>query len=236
MKKLILGIFIAINLISCNVPRDINSYPETNFNERENEPITQSLFSDKNSTISEENIQKILTNSYKLPDNLRVAFVKLESSQNQKRYHWSDEEFLKNQQSYLDSFTRNFRSSNRVKAIKTIPDLLISNNPTFTLIREAGVRTQSDIIVIYSINSDLYSKYKMFSKADIKAFATTQLIILDIKTGLIPFTTIVTKDVQSKKMDNELNNSEAENRIKNEAVLQTINEIGNQINEFLKNN
>jgi len=236
MKKIILGTIAIFSLISCGVSKAVSNYPETNYVSQENEPITQSLFNDKNSTISEENIQKILTNAYKLPENLRVAFVKLESSQNQRRYYWSDEEFLKNQQSYLDSFIKNFRNSNRVKTIKTIPDLLISSNPTFTSIREAAVRTQSDIVVIYSINSDLYSKYKMFSKADIKAFATTQLIILDVKTGLIPFTTIVTKDVQSKKTDNELNNSEAANRIKNEAVLQTINEIGNQINEFLKNN
>lgn len=76
----------------------------------------------------------------------------------------------------------------------------------------------------------------MFSKTDIKAFATTQLIIMDVKTGLIPFTTIVTKDVQSKKQENELNDSEAVNRTKNEAVLSTINEIGEQMNDFLKSN
>ena len=76
----------------------------------------------------------------------------------------------------------------------------------------------------------------MFSKTDIKAFATTQLIIMDVKTGLIPFTTIVTKDVQSKKKENELNDSEAINRTKNEAVLSTINEIGEQMNDFLKSN
>jgi len=113
---------------------------------------------------------------------------------------------------------------------------LISNNLSFTNIREAAIRTQSDIVVVYSISSDIYSKYKMFSKTDIKAFATTQLIIMDVKTGLIPFTTIVTKDVQSKKQENELNDSEAVNRTKNEAVLSTINEIGEQMNDFLKSN
>ena len=197
-------------------------------------PITKSLFDDKTSTISEENIQKILDGNYSLPNNLRVSLVKLESSQSRRNYYWNDEEYLKSQQQYLDLFTAKFKQSPRVQKVTKIPDLLISTHPTFTNIREAAVRTQSDIVVIYSIDSDLYSKYKLFSKSDIKAFATTQLIILDVRTGLIPFSTMVTKEYQSKRQKNELNNSEATNRIKNEAVLLTIQEIGDRIIQFLK--
>ena len=171
--------------------------------------------------------------NYKLPNNLRVAFVKLESSQNERRYYWSDEQYLKSQQQYLDLFNEKFKSSNRVKSISTIPDILISKNPTFSSIRESAVRTQSDIVVIYSINSDIYSQYKLFSKTSIKAFATIQLIILDVRTGLVPFTKIITKDFQDKKNETDLNESEATNRIKNQAVLLTIDEIGKQIIEFL---
>src|SRR5690606_27466974 len=126
-------------------------------------PLTQSLFSDKASTISEENIQKILDGNYALPDNLRVAIVKLENNQYHRNYYWNDEQFLKSQQEYMDLFTDKFKQSERVQKVSNIPELLISSNPTFTNIREAAVRTQSDVVVIYSISSDLYSKYKMFS-------------------------------------------------------------------------
>lgn len=221
--------------MSCVTSRELSS-PSSDYYSSDSESITQSLFNDKNASISEENIQKILTGKFKLSENLRVAIVKLESNSSQRKYYWSDEEYLKTQQSYLDLFTQNLKNSGKVKSVKLIPDLLISNNLSFTNIREAAIRTQSDIVVVYSISSDIYSKYKMFSKTDIKAFATTQLIIMDVKTGLIPFTTIVTKDVQSRKKENELNDSEAINRTKNEAVLSTINEIGEQMNDFLKSN
>lgn len=238
MRKAGLFILIGIIFASCSTTKQVGS---SNLSaiasgiESPNPPITKSLFDDKSSTISEENIQKILDGNYKLPDNLRVAFVKLESSQNRQRYYWADEQFLKSQQQYLDLFSQKFKSSPRVKSIATIPDILISQTPTFTTIREAAVRTQSDIAVIYSINSDIYSQYKLFAKADIKAFATTQLIILDVRTGLIPFTTIVTKDFKDKKSSTDLNDSEAASRIKNQAVLLTIEEIGNQISNFLNN-
>lgn len=196
--------------------------------------MTQSLFSDKNATISEENIQKILDGNYHLPQKLRVALVKLESQQRQRHFYWSDEQYLKSQQAYLDLFTQQFKNSGRVTNVSVIPDLLISGNPTFTSIREAAVRTQADVVVVYSISSDIYSRYRLFSKTDIKAFATTQLIILDVRTGLIPFSTIVTKDFQSQKQKEELSDYEAGSRTKNEAVLLTIGEIGHKIASFLE--
>lgn len=237
MKKLGLLLFTAITLLSCSTTKPVSHPTEHVVNAygmRGIDPeITSSLFDDKSSTISEESIQKILDGTYNLPNGLRVAFVKLDGSQSQRRYYWANEQYLKSQQQYLDLFTEKFKNSSRVKSISTIPDILLSHNPTFTTIRESAVRTQSDIVVVYSINSDIYSHYKLFSKTNIKAFATTQLIVLDVRTGLIPFTTIITKDFQDKKNDNDLNESEAVNRIKNQAVLLTIEEIGNQITDFL---
>ena len=195
--------------------------------------ITQSLFNDKASTISEDNIQKILDGGYKLPQQLRVAIVRLENAAQRKRYYWSDEQYLKTQQSYLDLFSEKFKQSSRVTTISIIPDLLISNPPSFTSIREAAIRMQADVVVVYSITSDIYSKYKLFSRPDIKAFATTQIILLDVRTGLVPFSAIVTRDAFSQKRKDELDNGEAASRIQNEAVLLTIDDIGKKITEFL---
>lgn len=196
--------------------------------------ITQSLFNDRSSTVSEENIQKILDGAYALPRQLRVAVVRLEAPVQQRRYYYfDDEQYLKTQQSYLDLFIEKFKQSPRVSKVTLIPDLLVSKTPGFTNIREAAVRMQADIVVIYAITSDLYSRYKAFSKTDIKAFATTQLIILDVRTGLVPFSSIVTKDVFSQRKKEEMDVSEAAGRIQHEAVLLTINEIGGKITNFL---
>ncbi|MDT0295835.1 hypothetical protein ACFQ3R_11555 [Mesonia ostreae] len=230
-------LLLIILLSSCSANKNIGQNSQTISGQgyyKPDPPLTKSLFDDKSATITEENIKKILDGNYSLSKDLRVSLVKLESTQSLRNYYWNDEEYLKSEQQYLDLFISNFGKSNRVKNVSKIPDLLISNNPTFTNIREAAVRTQSDIVVIYSINSDLYSKYKLFSKSDFKAFATTQLIILDVRTGLIPFSTIVTREFQSKRQDNELNDNEASNRIKNKAVLLTIEEITNRINSFLE--
>lgn len=231
MKQITFLIAFAAILSSCGSTNHVSS------NRLEENPysdtlITQSLFSDKASTISEESVQKILDGSFKLPDQLRVAIVRLDNLQ-ARRYYWNDEAYLKTQQSYLDLFTQKFRESPRVTKLSVIPDLLVSKSPSFTNIREAAVRMQADIVVVYSITSDIYSNYKFFSKNDIKAFATTQLIVLDVRTGLVPFSTIVTKDYLSQRKKEEMDNTEAMSRIQNEAVLLTINEVGQKIIDFL---
>lgn len=231
MKQIFPFLSVIFFIISCGTAKPITTSSGDSFTNQDT-LITQSLFNDRNANISEENIQKILEGNYRLPQQLRVAIVRLDNT-SQRRSYWRDEQYLKTQQSYLDLFQEKLKQSARVANVSIIPDLLISKSPSFTTIREAAVRMQADVVVIYTINSDLYSKYKFFSKPDIKAFATTQLIMLDVRTGLIPFSSIVTKDALSQKTKEELDNTEASNRIQNEAVLLTINDIGQKITAFL---
>ncbi|AKQ46891.1 hypothetical protein TH63_16630 [Rufibacter radiotolerans] len=219
-------------LTACSTVQPVSTSAGPEF--QTTEPLmTQSLFSDKAATISEENIQKILDGKYKLPQQLRVAIARIDPATQFRRPYWSDEQYLKTQQSYLDLFSDKLKQSGKVTKLSVIPDLLLAKAPTFTNLREAAVRMQADVIVVYTISSDIYSKYKVFSRPDIKAFATTQLAVIDVRTGLIPFSTIVTKDFLSQKGKEELENAEAAARIQNEAVLLTIQDIGQQITAFL---
>jgi len=235
MKQTILLVATILAFVSCTTTRQIGG----GYNAAGNfeVPITQSLFDDKNSSISEENIQKILDGIYQLPEKFRIAIVKLESKQYQQRNYWrywTDERHMKAQQSYLELFTDNFKKFQQITSVSVIPDLLISSSPTFVTIRESAVRTQADFVAIYSITSELYTKENWFSSPDIKAFATTEFLLLDVRTGLIPFSTIVRKDYQSRKQKEDFNDEAVNERVKNEAVLLTIREIISQLTEFFE--
>lgn len=236
MKPTLLAFIALLFFASCETTKSLAFSSEehvTGYGAYKDTLILQSLFSDKASTISEENIQKVLEGNVSLPQQLRVALVKVDGN-NEGKYYWNDESYLKNQQSYVDLFTSTLLQSPRVKKVTLIPDLLVSKQLTYTNLREAAVRMQADVVVLFSVTSDVYTKYKAFAKDDIKAFATTQLIVLDVRTGLVPFSTISTKDVLSQKKKEETDVYEARSRIKNEAVLLTIGDIGEKINVFLK--
>src|SRR5688572_21613587 len=116
MKNIPALLAFVIFISSCAPSRYVSSDGSGDENDP---PITQSLFNDKSSTISEEHIQKILDGTYTLPRQLRVAVIKLEGQQ--KRYYWnywSDEAYLKTQQAFLDSFTSKFKQSPRVSELE----------------------------------------------------------------------------------------------------------------------
>ncbi|MBB4036713.1 hypothetical protein GGR21_002619 [Dysgonomonas hofstadii] len=194
--------------------------------------ITQSLFNDEDAKITEENIQKILDGKYSLAEHLRVAVVNIDN-QRSNRYYWNDEDYLSSRQRYLTTLTSNLENQQRVQRVSLIPDIMMSSSSSFTSIREAAVRMQADVVLIYSIRGGTYSKYKMFSANEYKAFATTQVLIMDVRTGLVPFSTVVTEDYQSSKQKDDFNSNEAEKRTQEEAVAKTLARVCNEINVFL---
>lgn len=208
-----------------------------NFNQYVDTPLTQSLFMDQNATISEEHIDRILRSKYKLPEKIRLAIVRLDAGESSVRSFyggWNDEQYIKSRQAYLDKFVTTLSQSSRISNVKVMPDILIPKSPGFTMIREAAIRMQADVVLVYGIRSDLYSKYKVFNKPELKAFATTQLIIMDVRTGMIPFSSTVTKDYQTQQQKGEMDYREATSRVLQEAVLLTLNELGAQLNLFLE--
>ena len=235
MKYFILLLAIAI-ATSCETSRLAGSetYVQGLGFEQTDPLITQSLFNDKSSTISEENIQKILDGEYKLPEKLRVAVVKLETPQKQNYFYWNDEDYIRNQQLYIKILTDQLAKSSRVSKVVLMPELMIGKPLSITNLREAGVRMQANVLIIFSTIGDIYSKYKIFSRTDIKAFATTQVVVLDTRTALVPFTYITTKDFASQKGPNDLDILEARKRIQNEAVKMTIEDVGEKVVNFLK--
>lgn len=196
--------------------------------------IVESLFDDKSSSISEENIRKLLDGTYQLPASLRIAIVRLGTSK-QRRYFWNDEYFQKSQQSYLDSFTVRLRSSHRVASVSVVPSIMMASTPSFTSIREAAVRMQCNMVLVYSISGDYYSRYNLFKNPDLKAFATTELLLMDVRTGLIPFSTTVTRDVLTRKTKDDLDVEQTRDRVLDEAALATINDVGSRIVSYLGN-
>lgn len=195
--------------------------------------ILRSHFMDKNATISEEDIQKILNGTMKLPAKLRVAVVKLENPNKSYRW-WNDEDYIKLQQLYIDKFTEQLKKSNRVSSIQVVPGLLAGYSPSINQIREVAVRMQADVAIVFTTQNDIYSRYRLFSAAKFKAFATTQLLAMDIRTGLVPFTEIATRDFFTERTGSDTEREEARNRALREAVQLTISDLGQKLLDWLE--
>lgn len=199
--------------------------------------LTQSLFSSKDKTISEEGIAKILDSDIKLPDTIRLAILNYASNSINRYYsaYWSNEEFLKLQQSFIEIFKKKLSANSKVKQIILMPKLMIGSNPNIFTLRESAVRLQADLFLVFSINSDIYYKYKTFKKDEAKAYATAEALLMDVRTGIIPFSDIVTRENQVTKDNNiDLSNQDTQKRAENGAIQSTLEELSTRVNDFLK--
>ena len=105
--------------------------------------------------------------------------------------------------------------------------------PTISVIREAAVRLQADAVLVFITHSDIYQKVRALAPDEVKAYSTCEAFLLDVRTGLIPFTKIITEDIQTKKQPTDTNMKETLLRAENEAVKKSVSILGDDINEFL---
>jgi hypothetical protein len=237
-KSFLLLIVVALSLCGCGGSRQASGGSDDAFirGYEDPDPIRQSLFDSKDRTISEDNIQKLLNGKLVLPDTVRIALYQYSKSPRNRYYtgYSSDEDFLKAQQSFVDTLIHHLSQSHRVSKIVLIPSLMISSTPNITSMRETAVRLQADLLLVFSITSDLYYKYRVFSKDEAKAYATTECMVMDIRTALVPFSTIVTKDFYSKKINADANLEELRRRTERMAILQTLTETGSRLVNFMQ--
>ena len=237
MKREIIYSLLVLSIVvyGCGGTNKASTDP-AGVNHGEPDPIKQSLFDSRDRTISEDNIQKLLSGKLVLPDTVKIAIYQYSKAPRNRYYYgyYTDEDFLKAQQSFIDTLLNKLSQASRVRKVVLIPNLMISSNPNITNMRETAVRLQADLLLVFSVTSDLYYKYRVFSKDEAKAYATTECMLMDIRTALVPFSTIVTKDYYSKKQDSDANLEELRKRTERMAIYQTLNVTGERLVTYLK--
>ncbi len=243
MKKLIFLLSISlVFLLNCTTtsPGLYSNYQASGYSS--DDPIlARSLFASDQSVISQAAIDTILSSKIVLPDNSKLALINFSghNTPNSSIYgygYWRSEAYLKLQQSYIDTLTSKIESSDKIKNVSLLPSLLTPQNPTIPILREAAVRLQAPILLVYRINSDIYQEYRVFKAKKSKAYATVEIVLLDVRTGIIPFTAISTKEYQSTKNRNDTSDGDFLKRTERVAVNYALEDVAEQLIEFLHTN
>lgn len=200
------------------------------------ENISRSLFRHDQQTISEDDIQRLLNGRINLPDTLRIALLNYGSNTISRYYqaYRSSEEYLKLKQSYIDTFLKELSTNGRIARIILMPELLLGPQPNLLTLRETAVRLQADVLFIFSLNSDIYYEYKTFRKDEAKAFATCEALMMDIRTGMIPFSEVISRDAIARKSPADANDTELRKRAEKEAVESVLAAVSRRLNEYLR--
>jgi hypothetical protein len=205
---------------------------------QQRQTLESSLFQSDQAVLDEEAIGRILRSKFALPESIKVAVLKLKRDEGQAlRYYgynyWRSEEYLKTQQGFIDRLSEEIHASERVLEVAVLPEILSPKDPTIPTIRETAVRMQSDILLVYYLTSNIYQKYRVFRKNEAKAFCNCEAFFLDIRTGLIPFSTIISEEFFTKQLETDANFNETTLRAENGAVLSALSTLGKELVDFL---
>ena len=151
-------------------------------------PLTESLFREDQALLGNEELKTILGSPVVLPDRAKLAVVRF----GRLPYWWGwSEEFVRMNEEIDGKFLGRLRSSGRLRDVAYMPALVAPPQMTIPHIRQAAGRLQADLVLIYRTSTYNYERHRWFKASRSKAYCTVEAILLDTRTGVIPFSTIV---------------------------------------------
>jgi len=221
-------------LVSCSPPR-MAYLPDY----QEKPKLESSLFSSDQGVLSEAAVKDILNSKVVLAENAKIALIKYEGNDHQvgssKYYgyfYWRSEEYLKLQQQFIDTAASRLLESPNIAEVTPLPSLLLPKDASIPVLREAAVRMQADLLLIFRLTSDIYYDYVVFGKDKAKAFSTCELVLFDVRTGIIPFTSIITEETLAREKKEDANTNEFMKRAEKKASLASLSASADELLKF----
>jgi hypothetical protein len=243
MRWICIFFIASISCVGCStIPRQVpmaNEYSVSGFEANNAKNMLQSLFSSDTSILSNEAVTEILKSKVKIENNSVLAILKIPGSRSIQKYYgynfWTSEKYLDTQEQ-LNKVLTNSINSKRIETVKYMPSLVIPRNLSIPLIREAGTRLQSNLILIFEEQSNIFNEYRLFKGMKIRAYASCEYILLDTRTGIILHSDIVSEKYDTEKSKDDLDTDEAFSRAETKAIELALYEIGKQVSEYIDSN
>ena len=201
-------------------------------------PLESSLFPSDQAVLSDDAIKQILSSKIELPKAAKLAVMKFPSSNTSAAryygsYYWRAEEYLKTEQHQLESLHASLSATKRIAEVTLLPSLMVPKAASIPLLREATVRMQADLLLVFRISSDTYYKYGFFEKDQVKAYSTCEAVLLDVRTGIVPFTRVITREKLRKKTSDDLDQTETMRKAEADASTDALKAVAGDLAAFL---
>lgn len=194
-------------------------------------PIVQpegiSLFKGDSAVLTDTDIARILSFSFTVRAQNRLAVIALGRAS-----LWS-EEYSKGQADNARAFMDRLKAAHAVREVAELPMLLVPEKQTVPYLREAGARFQADLLLVHQSSVRTFSRYRTLRKDEVKALCTVEAILLDVRTGIIPYTTSASETISARRSESDLNFEETVAKATIEAVGKSMNAVAESMATYL---
>ena len=145
-----------------------------------------------------------------------------------------DEDFVKLQQVQVETLTKALLASEQILEVAPLPSLMTPRQLSIPGFREAAVRMQADLLLVFRIGSDTYSQYRAFAKDKVKSYSTCELVLLDVRTGLVPFAKVVSREQMEVKKSTDMDLAETMRRAEQASAVDALKVAAEELVGFVK--
>jgi hypothetical protein len=228
MMRLILLLALLGVFVGCASPVSTQMRPDAYYTAESSERPAGSLFSGDAATLSDDAIQRILAYEYSPPALSRVALMpfgrELWSS-------WSEELAFASEKMQADVLDQ-LRNSPRIYDASYLPSILVPENRTVPHLREAAARYQADLLLVYRSYCQSFEKYRIFGADESRAYCGVEAVLLDTRTGLVPFTTVATRSYDVAENQSDTNFRETRLKAQLDATAAALSDVSAEIVQF----
>lgn len=197
-----LFLFVTLSVVAgCAAPVSTTTRPAAYYDSVASEAATASLFSGDESVLSDEAIGRILEFNYSPPSLGRIALMPFGR---EVWSEWSEELALASDRMRTDVLGQ-LVSSPRVYDASYLPSILIPNQKTVPHLREAAARYQADLLLVYRSYCRSFERFRLFAADRSKAYCGVEAVLLDTRTGLVPFTSVALESFEAVENETDIN-------------------------------
>lgn len=197
---------------------------------------TVSLFPSDSEILSDEAIARILDAPPRLPPQVRIALLHIQHQSATRFWGWGPYWTAlapSAQQELAATMVASLRRSARVEDASYLPGFLLPEKPSVGHLREAAARFQADAIFVYQTDCQAYERYRLFQANQVKAFCSAESALLDVRSGIVPFTSRSIRDFTVEEARSDANFLETVRHAETRAFTAALEENAGNLVAFL---
>lgn len=191
-----------------------------------NKPQLRQSLVNGNEPLSEAAVQKILASKVSMPKMINLAIVRLSDSNEGLDLQTVDQEIA-------EQFYNKAAWGTRVQSIIPVPQVMLARPVTLMGLRQAAVLLQADALLIIKPVSYTDWKYQWFENDKAKGVTSLEVLLLDTRTSVVPYTSMITETAEVAKDKADYSTYETMLRAKKASETKALLQIAPAVQKFI---
>lgn len=217
-----LGLLVLVSGCGKKVPATAADYYGS-LDYRNRALLEQSLFRSDQERLSNAEIETILTSRIQLPQTAHLSILRLGSIEETLSWAFPTQ---------ADPFALLVETP-RLARVSWLPSLLVPEKLDVPALREAAARFQADLLMVYRTPCQRFQNYRLFGDDRARTYCVAEGLLLDVRTGIIPFSTAVAREVEAREERGDVNFYETLKKAEASAMADALAELSRKLAEFL---